>query len=678
MLVKHLQAHCLLGSIVTKNHIMANAPKSSPKSKFANTLESFGLSNFKAFGPTEQQVPLRPITLVFGPNSSGKSSIIHFLLWMKDVLAGRGLDIYHPSAGGDSVDLGGFKQIRHGTKPETEICTRLQLTIQDERQQEHKLESISVFASCQPPADHSRRLKSLVAQKWNEILTRNPFEKLATRIHVLETSIVEASLKTLLAKEYGESRLELDLMENEDTEDDLGEFGMRRSELLAKHCPKSLAAAQIDWEEALSLTLRESPPITLTPSEMLGELQSLAAAILSNLNYTPPAVSEGSPALIRFELREAEVPILKAKLNDAQRLLIEEVNARWLISNFANASRSIDEQGLESSLSAISGRILCDDSTSVVPSQLRMNDADSAQHSQDKAGTIDTLILQMLEGTTEVPGLLTTCREAAKQQFHRFSYLGPLRTYPEREITVADLPTTIDPEGLFAWRKLFENKAVRDSVNEWIGEHSNYEILCDHRVSLNSMAQRLNDELRQRIDNWAKDVTSSRKLEDQHDRDKSGAHLFAADDWDYSTMIRESLEMISTKVTSQSTGTISLQDKRSGKQVTSRDIGVGISQLIPVLVQAKSAHGELIAIEQPELHIHPALQAELGDVFIESAMTRGNKFLIETHSEHLILRLLRRIRETTRNKLREGATPLRPEDLAILYVQSSDAGSLVK
>ena len=52
------------------------------------------------------------------------------------------------------------------------------------------------------------------------------------------------------------------------------------------------------------------------------------------------------------------------------------------------------------------------------------------------------------------------------------------------------------------------------------------------------------------------------------------------------------------------------------------------------------------AVEQPELHVHPAVQVALGDVFIDGIKNRNRTMLIETHSEHLLLRLLRRVRET--------------------------------
>lgn len=121
-----------------------------------------------------------------------------------------------------------------------------------------------------------------------------------------------------------------------------------------------------------------------------------------------------------------------------------------------------------------------------------------------------------------------------------------------------------------------------------------------------------------------------------------------------------------------------LIDKRTNTPVSHRDVGIGVSQVLPVLVSTYASQEQLFAIEQPEIHLRPALQAELGDVFLASALGgQGNAFLLETHSEHLILRILRRIRETTEGELPEGATGVRAEDVAVLYVQAGKDGAEV-
>lgn len=85
--------------------------------------------------------------------------------------------------------------------------------------------------------------------------------------------------------------------------------------------------------------------------------------------------------------------------------------------------------------------------------------------------------------------------------------------------------------------------------------------------------------------------------------------------------------------------------KHNSPPVSVADVGIGVSQLLPIIAQALSCKSSCILVEQPELHIHPALQARLGNLFAESMKQNGNQFIIETHSEHLILRLQRLIRK---------------------------------
>jgi len=122
-----------------------------------------------------------------------------------------------------------------------------------------------------------------------------------------------------------------------------------------------------------------------------------------------------------------------------------------------------------------------------------------------------------------------------------------------------------------------------------------------------------------------------------------------------------------------------LVDRMSGMTLSHKDIGMGISQMLPVLAACMGAEFEMLAIEQPELHLHPALQAELGDLFIETALDgRENQVLIETHSEHLMLRIMRRMRDTARGTLPGDLPPVTPEDVAVLYVEAVGDGSVVR
>lgn len=99
------------------------------------------------------------------------------------------------------------------------------------------------------------------------------------------------------------------------------------------------------------------------------------------------------------------------------------------------------------------------------------------------------------------------------------------------------------------------------------------------------------------------------------------------------------------------------------------DVGFGISQILPFLVQSLATTNQIISIEQPEVHIHPRLQADLGELLAECiGDTFGHQFLIETHSEHLVLRLQRLIRSQR----------LKPDDVSIVFVERGKGGSRVK
>lgn len=84
------------------------------------------LANFKAFGSI-QQVPLRPLTLIFGPNSGGKSSVLHSLKWAKHAVKSKSLVFDSSTGSDDAPDFGGFLGAVFGKDRERKIRFGLQL-----------------------------------------------------------------------------------------------------------------------------------------------------------------------------------------------------------------------------------------------------------------------------------------------------------------------------------------------------------------------------------------------------------------------------------------------------------------------------------------------------------------------------------------------------------------------
>jgi predicted ATPase len=107
-------------------------------------------------------------------------------------------------------------------------------------------------------------------------------------------------------------------------------------------------------------------------------------------------------------------------------------------------------------------------------------------------------------------------------------------------------------------------------------------------------------------------------------------------------------------------------------EVKLTDVGFGVSQVLPALVQAFYAPpGSTVWMEQPEIHLHPMAQSNLADAFIsavqsyESGKPRNTQLIVETHSEHFLSRLQRRVAEGT----------IQPKDIAVYFVSHRSGGA---
>jgi predicted ATPase len=94
--------------------------------------------------------------------------------------------------------------------------------------------------------------------------------------------------------------------------------------------------------------------------------------------------------------------------------------------------------------------------------------------------------------------------------------------------------------------------------------------------------------------------------------------------------------------------------------VNLKDVGVGVSQVIPVVVAALFAKpGHIVIVEEPESHLHPLAQAKLAELLAKVSAERGVQFIVETHSEHLFRRLQTLI----------ARQEVQPEQAALYFVE---------
>lgn len=105
----------------------------------------------------------------------------------------------------------------------------------------------------------------------------------------------------------------------------------------------------------------------------------------------------------------------------------------------------------------------------------------------------------------------------------------------------------------------------------------------------------------------------------------------------------------------------------SDTPVSIADVGFGISQIFPIILEGlRIPKGSTLLLEQPEIHLHPNLQMQMADYFIALALT-GKNVIVETHSDHVVNRLVRRIVEDDKFQL--------SDKVAIYFISQSENGS---
>jgi len=111
---------------------------------------------------------------------------------------------------------------------------------------------------------------------------------------------------------------------------------------------------------------------------------------------------------------------------------------------------------------------------------------------------------------------------------------------------------------------------------------------------------------------------------------------------------------------------VRVQKTHASAEVLITDVGFGASQILPVLVLCYYVpEGSIILLEQPEIRLHPSVQSGLADVLIDAMKNRNVQIIVESHSEHLLRRLQRRVAEQN----------ITPEQTALYFCAVGEAGS---
>lgn len=571
-------------------------------------LTSIRVGNFKAFAEP-QRIPLRPLTLIYGANSSGKSSILHSLILARHAQETGNLDIHRTNVGGESVDLGGFRQFIHRHNSDLKVLLEWEVTSQSFSKRLAELLPGIKTATIGISIGLSGLDKSLIDTVGD-----------LTPKQIVEFRIEEASEKN--------DQIELERLKGvlASAEDKLTieEVARLKSQLRVESC-----WLDIDSNKFMSTSIRPAGHLQV---DMLAREHAATRFLIENL-VTANSTSD--------HIDTEEIDALGSPIDE-------------LIPRISFQVGRLFPLGLIDKGEAISSSRVV--SFVTVKKETRFEDLRKVIELH-----LPLILDEILVGISGV----------VSNELSKLTYLGPLRTYPPRHVgfTEAHDPNWV-PGGGAAWDIARRDSAIRQSVNEWLGDEKKlstpYELRLKYLLTIESLRPKFMD-LALRV---ASKIYPAEMDEEEADRDLFGEVEAAVNE------IPQSLEKLESLLSDVQE--LILFDKRTRTPVSHRDVGIGISQVLPVLVTCLASSDKILAMEQPEIHLHPALQAELGDVFIESALgERKNTLLIETHSEHLILRILRRVRDTSEGELPQEFRPIKPEDIAVLYVSPGKDGCKV-
>ena len=502
-------------------------------------IRSLELENFKAFGE-RAKIPFAPITLIFGENSAGKSTILQSLNLLKQTAESREVGApLLPRAENGIVDLGSFQELLFDHDLKRTLCIRVETDVPDSfRMSRYKEKRISVeFHFKRPTIDDEVLLDQM------EIYYGKPSECVAK----LRRS--ESSLESRV-------RLANSISQSSGASPEL-------SELTFVKCVWMTKSAQY-WEPEFEWCKENLENIRTDLSDNIERLEE------------------------RFKMERAEERVYEEDSSIEGIRGISKITRMELDSLSAELAFFSSEFDLEAYITK-----RC---------QEEENEEDAEFGFRGFFPVARRIPVGRRSRSNRTVSGIEDCTRAAidtlEQTLKALLPIGPYRRPSERwNIFTGTTPQDVGYQGSQLPDLLFRHPALVKDTNKWLKR-----LDIDYELDVKPVGDRSRD-------------------------------LFE-------------VRLIDTR-------------RKEPVDVGLPDVGFGISQLLPFVVQSLASEGRIISIEQPEVHVHPRLQADLGDLLAEAIKEpHHNQFIIETHSEHLILRLQRLVYEER----------IAPEDISVIYV----------
>ncbi|PYE22961.1 putative AbiEii toxin of type IV toxin-antitoxin system [Rhizobium sp. PP-CC-3A-592] len=566
-------------------------------------LSRIEIENFKGIGAA-QVIDLKPITLLFGPNSAGKSTILQSLHYLREILERRNADPDQTIAGG-LIDLGGFATLVHGHDLNRAIKLKVCIDLRDDRGSERL--PLNSGGSLGDPNFRNLGIRYLVGEN-TELEEYAVVHEVALCVEVRWSELLQAPF-------VAKALVEID--------------GSTVAEL---HSPAQQGRAHLtafNFAHPLLQATTIPDDDAEFVEEVFGELDEDAEEGYFGDPFSTPIGNE------IWELsRETSADATENETVEF-RIAVETV-----LGALPDLDRPLGLDLVEIDQSLIRQRYVAGAAIPRLTEEGERAAVNEYELERRRRAGLNALLDELVLGPIRI----------VRDYLSAMTYVGPLREIPSRRYRPRLSPDESRwAQGLAAWDLLYTEPSGKliEEVNAWLGG--------EERLKTGYRLEKFQ----------FKEVPVPSRFHQLFERGLSEDDLGELQDL-YATLSGRS--------------EIALRDFGKGIIVAPSDVGVGISQMIPVVVGCLRNHQGILAIEQPELHVHPAIQVGLGDLFIQAVLKSdsifgpGKTLLVETHSEHIMLRLLRRIREASENELPPGMIGLSPDDLAVIYVESTDEG----